>query len=74
MSSGRRLMPINRKYPLELLMKACREFPLDDRERLTFEYVMLAGINDSDDRREAAGQAAQRDSGKDQSDPTQSSA
>jgi 23S rRNA (adenine2503-C2)-methyltransferase len=42
-----RMMPINRKYPLELLMKACREFPLDDRERLTFEYVMLAGINDS---------------------------
>lgn len=41
------IMPINRKYPLELLMKACREFPLDDRERLTFEYVMLAGINDS---------------------------
>lgn len=43
------IMPINRKYPLELLMKACREFPLDDRERLTFEYVMLAGINDGID-------------------------
>jgi 23S rRNA (adenine2503-C2)-methyltransferase len=44
-----RLMPINRKYTLEELMKACREYPLDDRERLTFEYVMLDGINDSDD-------------------------
>lgn len=41
------IMPINRKYPLEELMQACREFPLDERERLTFEYVMLAGINDS---------------------------
>lgn len=43
------LMPINGKYRLEELMKACREFPLDDRERLTFEYVMLDGINDSDE-------------------------
>ena len=43
------IMPINRKYPLEELMQACREFPLDERERLTFEYVMLAGINDSHD-------------------------
>ena len=41
------IMPINRKYPLEELLQACREFPLDERERLTFEYVMLAGINDS---------------------------
>lgn len=41
------IMPINRKYPLEELMQACREFPLEERERLTFEYVMLAGINDS---------------------------
>lgn len=41
------LMPINRKYPLEELLAACRRFPLDDRERLTFEYVCLAGVNDS---------------------------
>lgn len=40
-------MPINRKYPLEELLAACRRFPLDDRERLTFEYVCLAGVNDS---------------------------
>ena len=43
------LMPINRKYTLAELMKACREYPLGDRERLTFEYVMLDGINDTDE-------------------------
>jgi 23S rRNA (adenine2503-C2)-methyltransferase len=43
-----RLFPINRKYPLSELMKACRSFPLSDRERLTFEYVMIDGVNDSD--------------------------
>jgi 23S rRNA (adenine2503-C2)-methyltransferase len=42
------LMPLNRKYPLRELMQACREYPLRPRERLTFEYVMLGGINDSD--------------------------
>lgn len=42
------LFPINRKYPLAELMKACRSYPLGERERLTFEYVMLDGINDSD--------------------------
>ena len=43
------LMPINRKYTLADLMKACREYPLDERERMTFEYVMLEGVNDSDE-------------------------
>jgi len=43
------LIPINRKYPLRELIKACREYPLGERERLTFEYVMLDGINDTDD-------------------------
>jgi len=42
------LMPINRKYSLADLLKACREYPLGGRERLTFEYVMLDRINDSD--------------------------
>jgi 23S rRNA (adenine2503-C2)-methyltransferase len=44
-----RLMPINRKHTLANLMKACREYPLGERERLTFEYVMLDGVNDSDE-------------------------
>ncbi|MCL5005401.1 MAG: 23S rRNA (adenine(2503)-C(2))-methyltransferase RlmN [Acidobacteria bacterium] len=42
------LMPLNRKYPLSELLQACREFPLGSRERLTFEYVLLDGINDTD--------------------------
>src|SRR6266481_1105022 len=40
------LMPINKKYPLAVLMKACKEYPLRTWEHLTFEYVMLGGINE----------------------------
>jgi 23S rRNA (adenine2503-C2)-methyltransferase len=42
-----RLMPINRKYPLEALVEACRNYPLRNWEHLTFEYVMLGGVNDT---------------------------
>lgn len=42
------LMPINKKYSLGELLMACRAYPLRPRERLTFEYVLLDGINDSD--------------------------
>jgi 23S rRNA (adenine2503-C2)-methyltransferase len=41
------LMPLNRKWNLEKLISAARQFPLRPRERLTFEYVLLAGVNDS---------------------------
>ena len=41
------VMPLNRKWNLGELMKAAREFPLRTRERLTFEYVLLAGVNDA---------------------------
>ena len=41
------LMPINKKYPLSALMKACKEYPLRTWEHLTFEYVMLGGLNDA---------------------------
>jgi len=44
-----RLMPINKKYPLKELMGACRRYPLRNWEHLTFEYVMLGGLNDSAD-------------------------
>ncbi len=44
----RELMPITRKYPLKDLMEACRAYPLRPWERLTFEYVLLGGVNDSD--------------------------
>jgi 23S rRNA (adenine2503-C2)-methyltransferase len=41
------VMPINRKYPLEKLLDACRKYPLKPREWLLFEYVLLGGFNDS---------------------------
>ena len=43
------LMPINRKYPLSALIDACKNYPLRPWEHLTFEYVMLGGMNDSAD-------------------------
>jgi len=42
-----RLMPINKKYPLKELLGTCRKYPLRNWEHLTFEYVMLGGVNDS---------------------------
>jgi len=42
-----RIMPINRRYPLKELLRACREFPLPGRRKVTFEYVMMGGVNDS---------------------------
>ncbi len=44
-----RLMPINRRYPLDRLLEACRRYPLRHRRMITFEYILLAGINDSPD-------------------------
>jgi 23S rRNA (adenine2503-C2)-methyltransferase len=41
------VMPINRKYPIAMLMEVCRQYPLRPWERLTFEYVLLGGVNDS---------------------------
>lgn len=42
-----RIMPVNKKYPIEKLLDACRNYPLRPWERLTFEYVLLGGFNDS---------------------------
>ncbi len=42
-----RLMPVNRSWALEDLLAACRRFPLPVRQRMTFEYVLLDGVNDS---------------------------
>jgi 23S rRNA (adenine2503-C2)-methyltransferase len=44
----RELMPITRKYHLKELIEACRAYPLRPWEKLTFEYVLLKGVNDSD--------------------------
>ena len=41
-----RLMPINRKWTVEKLIAAAKEFPLRNREKVTFEYVLLRGVND----------------------------
>src|SRR5579863_8979970 len=42
-----KLMPINKKYPLRVLLEACKKFPRGAREYVTFEYVLLGGVNDS---------------------------
>ncbi|MGE0752543.1 MAG: 23S rRNA (adenine(2503)-C(2))-methyltransferase RlmN [Variibacter sp.] len=42
------LVPLNRKYPIKELLDACRNYPgLSNARRITFEYVMLKGVNDS---------------------------
>ena len=41
------LVPINRKYGVDDIIEACKRFPLKRRSRITFEYVLLAGVNDS---------------------------
>ena len=42
------IMPINKKWNIEALLQACSDFPLKRRRRITFEYVLLAGVNDSE--------------------------
>jgi 23S rRNA (adenine2503-C2)-methyltransferase len=42
------LMPVNRKYALKQLLDCCRSLPMPRRKRITFEYVLLGGVNDSD--------------------------
>ena len=41
------LMPVNRRYPLNKILALCKKIPLRPRTRITFEYVMVEGINDS---------------------------
>jgi len=43
-----RLMPINRTYPLEKLLAACRQYPSAPNRRITFEYILIKGVNDSE--------------------------
>ncbi|MCF8067219.1 MAG: 23S rRNA (adenine(2503)-C(2))-methyltransferase RlmN [Desulfobacterales bacterium] len=47
------LMPINRKYPIETLIEACKNYPLKSRQRITFEYILIKDINDSAENAEA---------------------
>ncbi len=49
------LVPLNKRYGVQDIIAACRRFPLKHRRRITFEYVLLAGVNDSpDDARQLA--------------------
>lgn len=43
------IMPVNLTYPIAEVLEACRQFPLPNRKMFMFEYILLAGINDSDD-------------------------
>lgn len=43
----RQIMPITRRYSMEELLEACRQYPLQHNKKITFEYVLLAGLNDS---------------------------
>jgi len=43
------LMPINSRYPLKALLSACRDFPLPNRRMITFEYILIKGVNDRDE-------------------------
>ena len=40
-------MPVNKAYNLEKLIKACSEFPLESRKRITFEYILIRNLTDS---------------------------
>jgi len=42
------IVPVNKKYTMQDVVDACKRFPLSKRRRIMFEYVMLAGVNDSD--------------------------
>jgi 23S rRNA (adenine2503-C2)-methyltransferase len=44
-----RLMPLNRRWPMAELLEACRTFPMKQGRRITFEYVLLGGVNDTDE-------------------------
>jgi hypothetical protein len=67
------LVPLNRKYPIKELLDACRNYPgSSNARRITFEYVMLKGVNDSLDDAKTAGALAQGHSRQDQSHSVQS--
>ncbi|MFZ0131023.1 MAG: 23S rRNA (adenine(2503)-C(2))-methyltransferase RlmN, partial [Desulfobacterales bacterium] len=42
------LMPVNQTYPIEKLLAACRQYPLKPHRRITFEYILIKGVNDSE--------------------------
>ena len=56
-----RIMPVNDRYPIDELLAACDDYLARTRRRITFEYVLISGVNDSDDcARELAGLVGRR--------------
>ena len=69
-----RLMPVNKKWTLEMLMAAAREFPLRPREWITFEYVLLGGVNDTPENAQGSRRVAARAALQGESDCAESGA
>lgn len=42
-----KLMPVNKRFPIKELLKACKNYPMTKREKITFEYILMDGVNDS---------------------------
>ncbi len=58
-----RIMPVNRKYPLKILLEAC-DYYVAKKGRMTFEYILIAGINDTDEQARELAKIARRLSAK----------
>src|SRR5205085_10263252 len=54
------IMPINRRYNLETLLSACGYYATRKKQRLTFEYILIAGVNDADDQAHLLAKHARR--------------
>src|SRR5207253_7019819 len=58
------IMPINRRYNVETLLSACDYYAARKKQRLTFEYILIEGVNDSDEQARLLGRRAKRLSAK----------
>ena len=67
----RAIVPPTKKYSLHDILDACRRFPLKKRSRITFEYVLLDGVNDSPDDARRLAKIAGRHQGQGQPDPAE---
>ena len=59
-----RIMPINRRYNIDMLLSACDYYISRKKQRLTFEYILIAGVNDSDEQAHLLAKHARRFSAK----------
>ena len=59
-----RIMPINRRYNIDMLLSACDYYTSRKKQRLTFEYILIAGVNDSDEQAHLLAKHARRLSAK----------